>query len=591
MNGHSRILCAGLLVSAVACGCRKDEPPPAAEVPKYATKSYTLPAAAEGTTRLRFRDVTRSAGIDFEHYTGAFGQKYMPETLGSGCAFTDLTGDGRPDILLLTAMDWPGHIQRDKQPTIKLYRNRGDGTFEDITAAAGLEISAYMIGCAVADYDGDGDADIFITTVGDNLLLRNDDGRFVNVAAESGVAHSRRSADDKPEFSTGAAWMDYDRDGRLDLFVCNYVQWTPETDIFTTMDGKNKSYATPQQYDGQTCRLYRNVDGSRFEDVTERAGVLNARGKSLGVAIADFEDDGWPDIVVTNDTQPNFLYRNRGDGTFENVAELAGIAYDEAGLARAGMGVDVADIGNDGRLGIAIGNFSGEPISLYCQIGSGYFQDMAGKTRIARSSLLPLTFGLFFADLNLDGFVDMMAVNGHLDPDIQAVNQNLTFAQPPLLFENTRRGEFADVSAEVGEDFGVPVVGRGLAYADYDGDGDLDVLMTVNGGPARLLRNDMIGANWLRVRVVGKSARSEALGAVVTARCGALVQKRMVRTGSSYASQSESVVTFGLGSAEQVERLEVVWPSGERMTYVDVPANRLIEARPDEFPYREVAAR
>jgi hypothetical protein len=382
------------------------------------------------------------------------------------------------------------------------------------------------------------------------------------VTAEAGVTGNSQRAGDPPAWSTSAAWVDVDRDGRLDLFVCNYVKWTPETDLFTTLDGKTKSYATPEQYQGETCRLYRNLDGRRFKDITETAGVLNPDGKALGVAVADFNDDGWPDLAVSNDTQPNFLYLNKGDGTFTNVALQAGVAYDEAGRARAGMGIDVADVTNKGRLSIAIGNFAREPLSLYTQISNELFQDLAGAARLTKPTVLMLTFGLLFADFDLDGYADLAVANGHIEPEINAVQQDITFAQRPQLFRNNGRRQFVDISDQAGEAFAEPIVGRGVAAADIDDDGDGDLLITVNGGSPKLLRNECKDANWIKIRLLGNSPNLDAVGATVTVWAGDLVQRKMVRTGSSYLSQSEAnPIVFGLGAHSQADSLAIRWPT------------------------------
>ena len=547
---------------AALAGCTKEEaPPPPADV-SYAAADYTRVEADDASFPIRFTDVTQAAGIGFSHETGAFGGKWMPETMGSGGGFLDYDNDGDPDLLLVNCCYWPAQDKSNTRPTLALYRNRGDGTFEDVTAAAGLDLALYGMGCAFGDYDGDGDPDIYVTAVGPNVLLRNDDGRFTDVTAEANVTGDAPGAAE-PSWSTSAAWLDFDRDSRIDLFVCNYVKWTPETDIFTTMDGKNKSYATPQQYPGQSCRLYRNLDGRRFEDVTERAGVLNDQGKSMGVAIADFNDDGWPEILVSNDTQPNFLYFNRGDGTFIDNAIMAGLGMDESGRARAGMGIDVADVANTGRSSVVIGNFSREPLSLYTQLSEQFFQDQAGRARLTRPTLLPLTFGLLFADFDNDGYVDLAVANGHIEPEINSVQRDVTFAQSPQLFRNDGNGTFIDVSDQAGDPFRNPVVGRGMASADIDRDGDLDLLITTNGGRPLLLRNDLPAdaprAVFIRLR--GAGFNTNALGAGLKATTGNVVQQRMVRTGSSYLSQSDTIVAFGTGTHGKIDKLEVRWPA------------------------------
>ncbi len=554
-----------VLIAVFACdlvGCRETEPV-AREVPDYARPAYATVESRTASTRMRFEDITESAGIGFVHETGAFGRKWMPETMGSGAAFLDYDGDDLPDLLLVNGSLWPGHESGRARAVSRLYRNLGNDRFQDVTAEAGLDFSLYGMGATVADYDADGDPDVYLTAVGDNILLRNDRGRFTDVSVEAGVNGNSGLPGDSPAWSTGAAWLDVDRDGFLDLFACNYVRWTPETDLFTTLDGTTKSYATPEQYDGETCRLYRNLEGRSFEDVTAAAGVLNPDGKSLGVAVEDFNRDGWPDIVVANDTYQNFLYLNDGDGTFTDVAVGAGVAFDEFGRARAGMGIDVADVTSQGPLSIAIGNFSNEPLSLYTQIGDDLFQDLAGSARLTRATLQRLTFGLLFADLDLDGFVDLLAGNGHIEPGINAVQSDITFAQPLQLFWNNRRGQFVPVSGQVGAGFGEEIVARGIATADIDRDGDLDVLVTVNGGSPRLLRNDIptSEANWLRIRLRGTSPNLDAVGAVVTLFAGDLVQRRMVRTGSSYLSQSEiNPFLIGLGDRTQADSILVRWP-------------------------------
>lgn len=561
---------AGLLtvVMGWALGCSNG-----GSVPEDRASSYTDPGdvaidSSAPPVSLHFTDITTSAGIDFVHETGAAGRKWMPETMGSGGGFLDYDADGRPDIFLVNGSRWPGESGEGPPSTPRLYRNLGGGRFSDVTTSANLDFSVYGMGAAFADYDADGDVDIYLTALGDNKLLRNDGGRFTDVTARAGVHGNSGRREDPPAWSTAASWLDVDRDGWLDLFVCNYVKWTPETDLFVTLDGTNKSYATPQQYEGESCRLYRNLGGGRFADITERAGVFNPDGKSLGIAVADFNDDGWPDIFVTNDTYRNFLYMNRGDGSFDDAALTAGVALDEAGRARAGMGVDVADLTGDGTWSVVIGNFSREPLSLFTQVGTGdLFQDRAGRARLTGPTLLPLTFGVTFADLDLDGRADLLVGNGHIEPDINAVQRDITFEQAPQLFWNAGDRRFVDISDRVGPSFAVPTVARGVATADIDADGDLDILITVNGGAPKLLRNDVETVSSIRLRLAGRPPNRGALGAVVSVFAGSTRQRRTVATGSSYLSQSDlETLIFGLAGAKQADSVIVRWPTDGRIS-------------------------
>ena len=529
-----------------------------------------LTAAAANTTApgFRFADVTSHAGIQFQHNSGAFGGKFLPETLGSGCAFLDYDRDGWPDILLINGMDWPGHKQQ--RSTLRLYRNNRNGTFSDVTAKAGLDIEMYGMGAAVGDYDNDGFVDILITCVGQNRLFHNTGkGTFVDVTNSSGLG--KRLA-----FSTSALWFDYDRDGLLDLFVCNYVKWSPEHDVFCSLDSKHKSYCTPEAYRGETCWLFHNRGNGTFEDVTASSGIIDSSSKSLGVALLDDDQDGWLDLLVANDTQPNKLYRNQRNGTFKDVAVEAGLAFSTEGKARAGMGVDVADFTNSGRAGVAITNFDNEMTGLYEFSGKTY-EDVAAQTGVGSASKNSLGFGCAFLDADLDGWLDLAVANGHIDETVRNIRGNVGYAQPPLLFLNNGKN-FRDVAAEVGGGFDQPKVGRGLAYADFDRDGDLDLLLTTNNGPAYLYRNDQVAGNHsIRFRLVGTKSNRDGIGATVRIVSGGLSQSRMVKSGSSYLSQSELPLTFGLEKRDRVERAVIAWPSGRTEEFTNLVAGRSYE--------------
>jgi hypothetical protein len=516
-----------------------------------------------------FSDVTATAGIRFHHNNGAFGKKYLPETLGSGCAFLDIDNDGWQDILLVNSKNWPGRSGPPSYPA--LYRNNRNGTFTDITRQAGLAVEMYGMGVAAADYDNDGNVDIYITALGSNHLFKNQgNGRFVDVTEKSGVAD--------PGFSTSAMWFDYDRDGKLDLFVAHYVDWSAEKDLFCTLDGKSKSYCTPESYKGQSSSLYRNKGDGTFENVTRQAGLYDPTSKALGVALIDYNNDHLPDLFVANDTQPNRLYRNKGDGTFADVGMTAGVAFNEAGVARAGMGVDAADYDGSGRESLIIGNFSNEMMALYSNEGSGLFIDEAPTSTIGKVSLLTLTFACFFFDFDLDGMLDILAVNGHVADDIGNVQPKVTYAQAPHLFRNLGSKKFAAVTATSGAALQVPIVGRGAAYGDFDNDGDLDLLITSNNGPARLLRNDGGNGNrWLRVKAVGTTANRDAIGARVRLTLeGGAKPAATVKTGSSYCSQSELPLTFGLGASARAASIEVTWPNGRVETFPGASAGQTV---------------
>ena len=515
-------------------------------------------------------DATSRSGIQFQHNSGAYGGKLLPETLGSGCAFLDYDRDRWQDILLINGMDWPGH--KRQRTTLRLYRNNRNGTFTDVTKSAGLDVEIYGMGVAVGDYNNDGFPDILVTCVGQNRLFRNTGkGTFLDVTRSSGLAG-------RQGFSTSALWFDFDRDGLLDLFICNYVKWSPEHDVFCSLDGKHKSYCTPEAYRGETCWLFRNRGDGTFEDVTATSGVFDTSSKSLGVAMLDYDEDGWPDLLVANDTQPNKLYRNMHNGAFKDVAVEVGLAFSTEGKARAGMGVDVADFDNSGNPGVAITNFDNEMIGLYRALGSRVYEDVAMAAGIGLASKNTLGFGCVFLDADLNGALDLVVANGHIDETVRNIRGNVGYAQPPQLFLNEGNGTFRDVASEAGGGFDQPKVGRGLAYADFDRDGDLDILMTTNNGPAFLFRNDQLAANRsICFRLVGTKSNRDAIGATVRIFHDGLSQSRMVKGGSSYLSQSELPVLFGLGKRDRVDRAVIEWPSGRTEEYKNLVSGRAYE--------------
>jgi hypothetical protein len=521
-----------------------------------------LLAADQSSPGLQLIDVTSRAGLQFRHNNGAFGKKYLPETMGSGCAFLDYDGDGWQDILLVNSTGWPERSGKPSFPA--LYRNNRDGTFRNVTKQAGLEIPMYGLGVAAADFNNDGHVDLFISCLGQSRLFQNTGkGTFIDVTRRSGLWG-------KQGFSTSCLWFDYDKDGLLDLFVCNYVKWSPEQDVFCTIDGKQKSYCTPEAYRGTTCWLFRNLGDGRFEDVTAKSGIFDASSKSLGVTMLDYDRDGWPDLFVANDTQPNKLYRNLRNGRFQEIGVRAGVAFSDDGKARAGMGVDAADLDNTGIPSLAVTNFHNEMLALYRGSDRGSFTDQAPASELGRATRRSLGFGCFFFDANLDGLLDLLVVNGHIDNTVR----NVEYAQAPHLFLNSG-GKFRDVAAETGKDFASPKVGRGAAFGDFDNDGDQDVLVTTNGGPAYLYRNDVASGNRsIRVKLTGTKSNRDAIGAVVRVYAQGLTGSRIVKTGGSYLSQSELPVTFGIGRRDSVERMVVHWSSGRVDEFKNVKAGR-----------------
>jgi enediyne biosynthesis protein E4 len=520
---------------------------------------------------IRFVDVTAQAAIHFRHNSGAFGKKYLPETMGSGVCAIDYDNDGWQDIFFVDSKNWPGHGGATSYSA--LYHNNQDGTFTDVTKEAGLATELYGLGCAVGDYDNDGNDDIYVTALDGNHLFRNlGNGKFADVTARAGVRD--------PGFATGAAWFDYDNDGRLDLFVSHYVEWSVATDQNCSLDSKNRSYCTPELYKGQSGTLFHNKGNGVFEDVTKKAGLYDPTSKSLGIALIDVDNDGWMDLFVANDTQANKLYRNNHNGTFTDIALEAGVAYSDAGKKRAGMGTDAEDYDLTGRQSLVIGNFTNESLSLYHNDGSGLFSDNSVASGIASPSANSLTFSAFFFDYDLDGLPDIFAVNGHVADDISVVQPTIHYAESPLLFRNKGHGKFDDVTDRVGTALHQAVVGRGAAYLDFDNDGDLDLVLTTNNGPAKLLRNDNGNQNdMLRITTIGTRSNRDGIGAKITVTTSdGLHLFKMVKSGSSYLSQSELPITFGLGKprANNVVGIDIVWPSGKRESARNIQPNQFL---------------
>jgi hypothetical protein len=566
---------AGLGYALLDFGCRGKDRSPAGAASASRPSAEILPADG---LHFHFTDVTQAAGIEFIHEAGAAGQKWYPETIGAGGGFFDYDGDGRLDILLINGRHWPGS-RRVSEPTMRLYRNRGDGTFADVTEAAGLNVPLYGMGFAAADYDNDGDQDVVVTGYRQHLFfINNGDGTFAESSQWVGLQQGK--------WGTAAAFFDYDRDGSLDLVIGHYVEWDPEKE-----NGLDCSYGTPvkdycavRYFKGQGLTLYRNLGDGRLQEVTQVAGLQTTDARVLGVTVIDFDEDGWPDLFVANDTTPSLLYRNRGDGTFEEVGVRTGIVLDEGGVAYAGMGVDAAYPKNDGQLCIAIGNFAGEPTTLHCQVrrGDAYerelFAELSHRAGIGKATLRFVTFGLFFFDADLDGFDDLFMVNGHVFNEERL--RNIPYAQRPQLFRNLGTGKFHEVMPSAGSALARSLIGRGAAYADYDGDGDLDILLTTNQGPAYLLRNDTTPkGHFVRLKTQGTRSNRDGIGAKVRLYTTQGVLQKTVRTGSSYLSQSELALTFGLGSATAIDKVQILWPSGLVDELPGVPVDTTVVVR------------
>ena len=540
--------------------------------------TVTLPEVRQSNEQpppqLPLVDVTEESGIQFVHESGKYGEKLLPETMGSGVAVFDYNGDGHQDILFVNSCRWDWDQSSDEPTSCKLYQGDGAFHFEDVTQSVGLTDSFYGMGVAVGDYDNDGDSDLYITAVGENRLYKNDNGTFLDVTKEAGVAG------EEGLWGTSCGFVDFDNDGLLDLFVCNYVNWSKENDLSQsfTLDGETRAYGPPKAFAGSFSLLFHNLGNGQFEDVSFSAGIQVRNettnvplGKAMGIAPVDFNRDGWIDFVIANDTVRNFMFENNKDGTFTEVGRLVGIAFDRSGNARGAMGIDTAMFRDQDTLAIGIGNFANEASALYmAKRGRRQFVDAAMATGFGPPTRQGLTFGLFFFDIDLDGRLDLLGANGHLEEEISKTQQSQQYEQPPQLFWNAGREASSELVAvgreSVGEEFIEPIVGRGAAYGDFDGDGDADVVMSVSHGSPKVFRNDQsLNNHWVKIQLVGKSSNRDAIGATIELKHGDQYVARTLMPTKSYLSQCEKRVTFGLGKETEGSLSYIVnWPGGDR---------------------------
>jgi enediyne biosynthesis protein E4 len=558
-----------LLLVSCSCGRPSEAPAPTRPANRLEVAEPGIEPSRRGVDGVpdAFVDIVSASGIRFRHNNGASARKYLPETMGSGVALFDFDNDGRPDIYFVNSAPLAGDVH--SLPGGSLYRNIDGARFEDVTARAGLGEPFAGMGAAVGDYDNDGWTDLLVTGVDAVRLYRNrSDGTFEDATRASKLL-------DKG-YSSSAAFVDYDRDGWLDVFVCHYVKWSPSTDVPCRLDQGRRIYCTPEVYPGDSCRLYKNIGGREFRDVTRAARILQPEGKALGVVILDYNRDGWPDIAVANDTTRNLLFVNNHDGTFNESGVATSMAYSEAGATRGGMGIDAGDVNGDGLADILVGNFSNEMPGLYLASAKGFYEDQAAQSGIGMASLKYLTFGALLVDLNSDGWLDIVLANGHIEPDIAMIQPGQTYAQPPLFFRNLGGGRFTPWTDLKGGMFSRPIVGRGLASADIDGDGDLDLVFTQNGGPPEVLRNNTPPRSWLRIRFSGRKSNRNGYGVVVRAISGKQVWTRALNSGGSYLSASEPVLTMGFGDTAHLDRIEVLWPSGTRQTVTNPRLNQVL---------------
>ena len=561
---------------------------------KPATTPATMPPVSASEAKgFDFADVTQEAGIRFKHYSGATGKKYMPETVGSGVAFLDYNQDGKLDLFFVNSTDWASPNAKPHYPA--LYRNDGNGKFTDVTQAAGLKQNDYGMGATVGDYNNDGFPDIYLTNIGVNRLYRNNgNGTFTDVAKTAGVQGiAIEPGGVRWKWSSSAAWCDINKDGIPDLFVCNYVRWTPQTDVYCTVRGGNKkSYCAPNNFEGTPAILYLGRKDGTFEDASAKMGIAQHTGKGFGVIADDFNGDGWTDLAVTNDTSPNFLYLNQAGKGFKEVGVENGFAYPDSGQPKAGMGIDLADFEGNGKPGLLTGNFAREALSLYVNDGTGMLHDDSYPRGVAQPSLMFLTFGLFFFDADLDGWADIFTANGHIDDFVQESDAMITYQERSLLFRNLGKGKFVEVGAKSGAAITRKVVGRGCAWGDFDGDGDPDIALISNNEGGFLFRNNLAhGKGWLGIQLRGTKSTRDGWGARVRVTAGGRTQTLHKYGGGSFVSTNQSALLVGLNGAEMIEKLEIDWLSGETTRLQNIAAGRYIEITEGQQEAKTLAAK
>jgi hypothetical protein len=536
-------------------------------------------AGAPNPKSVTFTDVTKASGINFINASSAE-KKYIVESMGGGVAMFDFDNDGKLDIYIVNSYTVEDALAKKPRPHAALYRNLGNGKFEEVAAKAGVADPGWAMGVSVADYDNDGYDDLFVTCFGPNKLYHNrGDGTFEDVTAKAGVGDGR--------FSTGAAWGDYDRDGYLDLFVAHYVDFKLD-DLPQFGKGQLCQYHNipvqcgPRGLPGAGDTLYHNNGDGTFTDVSKKAKVDDPNGYyGLGVMWTDFDDDGWPDIFVANDATPNYAYRNNHDGTFTEMGLALGVAVDENGVEQGSMGVSIGDYDRDGRLDLIVTNFADQYNTIYHKNADGSFTDVSRATKVADARGPYVGWGVKFFDYDNDGWLDLLIVNGHVYPQIEGAYPGGMYRQRKLFYRNLRNGSFADISNEVGEALKERRASRGAAFGDYDEDGDVDVIVNDLDGPPMLLRNDggSNAGNWISLKLIGTKSNRNAVGARVELKAGGLTQVDEVHAGDSYLSHSDWRLHFGLGKATTVDEITIRWPSGKVEKLTGVKAGRVVTIR------------